>query len=76
VIRHLVNRGHSTRSPGQAGSVATEADPVSGTATQESEVKRATRDLSRRTFLASLGALGTAVHLGHGRCQTKNLEIF
>ena len=33
------------------------------------EMKQARRELSRRRFLASLGALGTAVHLGHGRAQ-------
>ncbi len=32
-------------------------------------MKRANRDWSRRKFLASLGALGTAVHLGHGRAR-------
>ena len=38
-------------------------------------MKRATRDLSRRTFLASLGALGTAVHLGHGRVQAASRPV-
>ncbi len=32
-------------------------------------MKRAKWEWSRRRFLASLGALGTAVHLGHGRAQ-------
>jgi diketogulonate reductase-like aldo/keto reductase len=30
---------------------------------------RAKRELSRRVFLSALGALGAAVHLGHGRAQ-------
>ncbi len=30
---------------------------------------RSRRDLSRRAFLASLGALGAALHLGHGRAS-------
>jgi len=38
-------------------------------------MKRAKRELSRRTFLASLGALGTAVHLGHGRAQAASRPV-
>jgi len=66
VIRCLESRRTPTRPPGPAGSVATETDPVSGTAPREPEMKPAKRELTRRAFLTSVGVLGAAAHLGHG----------
>ncbi len=51
------------------------ADPVSGTAIQGPEMKRAKWELSRRAFLTSVGALGTAVHLGHGRALAASQPV-
>ncbi len=51
------------------------ADPVSDTAIQGPEMKRAKRELSRRAFLASVGAIGTAVHLGHGRALAESRPV-
>jgi diketogulonate reductase-like aldo/keto reductase len=38
-------------------------------------MKRAKRSLSRRSFLASVGALGTTVHLGHGRALATSRPV-